>query len=77
MEDSFLVRNVLPVNINDSMIIRNSSPGVQESRVWLCLSKMLNSGAFRTALRAVEKNSKTMSLKIYNSSTMQKYKDAI
>jgi hypothetical protein len=34
--------------------------------VWLCLSKIVNIGAFRTALKTVEKNSKTMSLKIYN-----------
>jgi hypothetical protein len=34
-------------------------------------------GNFRTALKVVEKNSKTMSLKICNFSTMQKYKDII
>jgi hypothetical protein len=32
---------------------------------------------FRIALKAVGKNSKNMSLKKYNFSTMQKYKDAI
>jgi hypothetical protein len=32
---------------------------------------------FRTALKAVEKNSKSMSSKIYNFSTMQKCKDVI
>ena len=33
---------------------------------------MITSGTFRTALKAVEKNSKNMSLKIYNFSAMQK-----
>jgi hypothetical protein len=37
---------------------------------------MLNAGTFRTALKAVEKNFKSRSLKC-NFSTVQKYKDAI
>jgi hypothetical protein len=41
------------------------------------LSILVKAGTFRTALKAVEKNSKNMSLKIYNFSTMQKYKDVI
>jgi hypothetical protein len=32
---------------------------------------MVNAGTFRTALKAGEKNSKNMSSKIYNFSTMQ------
>jgi hypothetical protein len=35
---------------------------------------MVNTGNFRTALKAVEKNSKNMSSEICNFSTMQKYK---
>ena len=33
---------------------------------------MVNTGTFRTALKAVEKNSKNMSSKIYNLSIMQR-----
>jgi hypothetical protein len=38
---------------------------------------MVNTGTFRTALKAVEKDSENISLKIYNFSAMQKYKDTI
>jgi hypothetical protein len=38
---------------------------------------MVNTVTLRTALKAVGKSSKYMSLKIYNFSTMQKHKDAI
>jgi hypothetical protein len=38
---------------------------------------MVNAGTFRTALKAMEKNSKNRSSTIHNFSTMQKYKDAI
>ena len=38
---------------------------------------MVNTVTFRTALKAVEKSFQNMSLKIYNFSTMQKYKDAM
>ena len=34
--------------------------------------KMVNTRTFRSALKAVEKNSKNMNSKIYNFSTMQK-----
>jgi hypothetical protein len=68
-------RNVLSVNINDSRRIRNSR--VQESRMWLCLCKMVNTGTLRTALEAMGKSSKYGNLKIYNFLTIQKYKDAI
>jgi len=37
---------------------------------------MVNPETFRTDLQALEKNSKNMSLKIYNFSTLHKYKDA-
>jgi hypothetical protein len=33
---------------------------------------MVNAGTFRTALKAVDKNSKMVSLKIYNFSTIHK-----
>jgi hypothetical protein len=38
---------------------------------------MVNTGTFRTAIKAVEKSSENMGLKIYNVSTMQKEKYAI
>jgi hypothetical protein len=38
---------------------------------------MVNTEIFRTALKAVGKNSENMSSKICNLSTMQKYKDII
>jgi hypothetical protein len=44
--------------------------GVQESRVLLCLNKIINDGTLKTALKAMGKSSKYMGLK-YNSSTMQ------
>jgi hypothetical protein len=50
------------------MIIRNSmSPGGEN----VFLSKMTNAVTFRTALKAVGKNSENMSSRIYNFSTMQ------
>jgi hypothetical protein len=62
--------NVLPINVNDPMIIRDSmSPG---DEVVANVSAKLNAGTFRTAFNAVEKDSKNMRLKIYNFSTMQK-----
>ena len=49
---------------HDSMIIRDStSPGVEG--VSNVLSKMVNVMTFRTALKAVGKNSKNVSSKIY------------
>jgi hypothetical protein len=52
------------------MMIRNSMAlGVE---VQLPLSKMVNTGACRTALKVMGKSSKYMSLKIDNFSTMQK-----
>jgi hypothetical protein len=65
VEDSFLPRNVLPVNVNDSTIIR------QHKSRRLRLSKIVNTGTSRTALKASGKNSKYMSSKICNFSTMQ------
>jgi hypothetical protein len=41
------------------------------------MSQQNGKHSFRTALEAVEKNSKNTGSNIYNSSTMQKYKDAI
>jgi hypothetical protein len=40
-------------------------------------AKMGNTETFRAALNAAERNSKNLSSKIYNFSTMQKYKDTI
>ena len=57
----FPLRKVLQANINDSMIIRQQKS--QQSS---------NSGIFRTALKAMGKSSKHMSLNIYIFSTMQK-----
>lgn len=45
--------------------------------MWLISNKMVNIGTFRTALKAMEKNYKNMSAKIYNFSTLQKYKDEV
>jgi hypothetical protein len=44
---------------------------MSRSAVWLWLSKMANTRTFWTVLQAMEKNSKTMNLKIYTFSTMQ------
>ena len=53
--------NVLPINVNDPMIIRDSmSPG---DEVVANVSAKLNAGTFRTAFKAVGKNSKNMSQK--------------
>ena len=57
---------------DDSMKIRDSRSLGGEG-----MANMENAGPFRIALKAMEKNFKTMSSKIYNFSTMQKYKDAI
>ena len=55
---------------HDSMIIRDStSPGVEG--VSNVLSKMVNAVTFRTAFKAVAKNSENMSSRMYNVSTMQ------
>lgn len=43
------LRNVLLVNVNDSMIIGHSK--AQEAEVWLCLRKKVSTGAFRQSLR--------------------------
>ena len=62
--------NVLSAKVNDSMIIRNSTSlrGKSEPNV---LSKMGKAVTFRTAFKAVGKNSENMSSRIYNFSTMQ------
>ena len=70
------IRNVFSNKVNDSMIMRYSTRLGGEG-VSMSLAKIINTVTFRTALKAVEKNSKNMSLKIYNFSTMQKYKDVI
>jgi hypothetical protein len=56
------------LKVNNSMIIRNSMSGRQEY-VYV-LAKMINAVTFRTALKAVEKNSENISSKIYNFPTM-------
>jgi hypothetical protein len=60
-----LSRKVLPTKVKDTMIIKSSTS------LRVGLSKMLNSVTFRTALKAVGKNSVNMRSKIYNFSTMQ------
>jgi hypothetical protein len=70
VEDSFLLHNAFPVNLNDPMMVRNSM--IQELRIWLCLSKMVNAGTFRTALKAMGKSSKYPSLRICNFLNSQK-----
>jgi hypothetical protein len=62
-------RNVLPVNISDSMIRVSTSPGGEG--VANVSAKMVN--AFQTVLKAMEKDSQNIGSKIYNSS---KTKDA-
>lgn len=52
------------------MIIRDSRSLGSEG-MFNVLSKMVNAEIFRTSLKAVGKNSKNMSLKIYNLPTMQ------
>ena len=63
------LRNVLPVNINDSQIIREQES--RRQRCGWCLSKMVNAGTFRKTLKAVGKNIENTSLKIYNFSSIQ------
>jgi hypothetical protein len=66
VEDFSLLRNVLLVNVNDSMIIRNSlSPGVEGVA-------MSQQNANHCDLQGMGKSSKYMSSKIYNFSPMQK-----
>jgi hypothetical protein len=52
------------------MRIRNSTRPVEICHV----CKMVNAGTFRTALRAMGKSSKYMTLKVYNFLTMQNIK---
>ena len=52
------------------MIIRDSM-GPGDKGKSMSLAKMVNTVTFRTALKAVGKNTENMSLKIYNFSTMQ------
>ena len=56
-----ILRNILPAKVNDSMIIRNSI-SLGSKNVYV--TKMANSVIFRTALKAVGKNSENMSLRI-------------
>lgn len=60
-----LLGNVLSANVNDSMIIRDRQTESWRWRVSNVLSKMVNVMTFRTALKAVGKNSKNVSSKIY------------
>ena len=56
--------NVLLDKVKDSVIIRNSmNPG--SDNVSMFLNKMGNTVTFKTALKAVEKNSKNMSSRTY------------
>ena len=62
--------NALPAKIKDSMTIRDGmSLGVEG--VSMSSAKMVNAVTFRTALKAVEKNSGNVSSKLYNFSTIQ------
>jgi hypothetical protein len=54
--------NVLSTEANDSTVIRDSMTLGGKS-VSMFLAKMVNAVTFRTALKAVGKNSKNMSLK--------------
>ena len=67
-EDSFLSRNVLQVTVSDSRIIRNSSSGVEGLAVFQENGKHLY---LQDNLKVMEKNSKYMSSKMCNFSTMQ------
>lgn len=66
MLDFFLPRHVVSANVKVSMIIRKC---IQETWVWLCLSKMLNTDA---ALKAMGNISKYISSKTYNFSNIPK-----
>jgi hypothetical protein len=68
VENSFLLRIILPVSVNDSMINRNSKSSLVES---MPMSQQnCKSWDLRTALKAMRKSSTCISLKIYNFSTM-------
>lgn len=63
------LRNALSANVNDSI----DNQRQHESRNWGCgyvFNKMVNAEIFGTAPKAVEKNPKNMSSKIYDFSTM-------
>jgi hypothetical protein len=64
------LRNVLSAKVNDSTIMRDSISlgGTGVSNI---SAKWENAVTFRTALKAVGKNYKNMSSKIYSFSTMQ------
>ena len=62
--------NIFSAKVNDIVVIRNSTSLVVEG-VSMSLANMVNTVTFSTALKAVGKNSKNMSSKIYNFSTMQ------
>ena len=64
-----MLKNVLPVNVNNSMIITDSMSSGGE--VLLMPQQMVNARTFRTAPKAVGKNTESMSSKIHNYSTMQ------
>lgn len=54
-----------PLNVNETIIITDR---VWKVKVWLMSQE--NAGTFRTVLKAVEKNSKNVSLKMYNISQL-------
>lgn len=54
-----------PLNVNEAMIITDR---VWKVKVWLMSQE--NAGTFRTVLKAVEKNSKNVSLKMCNISQL-------
>ena len=64
-----------PVIANDSVIIRDSTSLGCEAVA--NISANCKCWDLQDSLKAVEKNSKNGSLKIYNFSNMQKYKDVI
>ena len=60
------IRNVFSNKVNDSMIMRYSTSLGGEG-VSMSLAKMINTVTFRTALKAVGKNSENMSSRIHKS----------
>ena len=61
---------VLSAKVNNSMIIRDSM-SLGDKGMSNDLSKIVNTVAFRTVIKSVEKNSENMSSRIYHFSSMQ------
>jgi hypothetical protein len=62
VKDSFLPRNILPINFNNSMMITNSvCPRIEGAVI---SQKMVNVVTFRTTLKAMEKNPRNICLRL-------------